>query len=106
MAKHQWQKQNWYRWNGNLWVNFHDYGHSNGSVLTIVRFREGGKGWVNPSTNTLGKYRTINGVEKKFRKDDLYKGENPDEWWDWERLVSLRKDLAGADYKANRTAVV
>ena len=106
MAKHQWQKQNWYKWNGNLWVNFNEYGHYDGSVLTIVRFREGGKGWVHPSTITLGKYRTFKGIEMKFRKVDLYKNENPDEWWAWERLVTLRKALAGAVYIATKTEAV
>ena len=102
MAKSVSNQQNWYRWNGGLWVNFHDYHYKSGAVLTVVRYAEGRKF----SRDLLGKYRTVKGVEQKFRKDDCYKDENPDEWWAWERLVTLRKDLAGADYKATKTVVL
>jgi hypothetical protein len=86
-------KQNWARWNGPLWVNFHDYFYTDGSVLTVVRYRSGGKGWTR---DILGKYRRVNGAFSVLRSDDTYKDEEPSTWWEPTKMLGLRRDLTGA----------
>jgi len=101
MGKHIWDKQNWYRFNGPLWVNFHDYGYFEGSILTVVRYREGGKGFTN---DKYGKYRKDKrGNLCALRSDDLYKNEDPSTWWSAERLITFRESFEGGSPSPNTT---
>ena len=85
-----------------MWVNFHDYYYRDGSILTVVRYREG-KGWTR---DILGKYRRINGEPCALKSDDKRRDEDPSTWWAAERLVALREDLVGRLMAKNSTRCV
>jgi hypothetical protein len=101
MGKHIRDDKNWKRWNGGMWLNFHDYHYYEGSILTVVRFRQGGKGFTR---DMLGKYRKDKrGNLCALRSDDTYKDEDPSSWWSAERLITLREALEGGRSGSNST---
>ena len=83
--------QNWYYCDFlYIWINFQDYVHYNGDVITIARTtpKEGGF-----TKTMMGKYKVVKGKLSNLTSDDLKSWENPKEWFAAEQIYHLRMML-------------